>query len=79
MRTTVRLEDDLLRRTKQYATEQGTTLTAVIRDALQAYLTRPATAAKCPLDLPVSGRGGTLPGIDLDDSAQLYDVMDGRA
>lgn len=79
MRTTVRLEDDILRRAKQRAASSSTTLTGVIREALQAYLARPADSADpCPVDLPVSGSGGTLPGIDLDDTASLYDVMDGR-
>jgi hypothetical protein len=80
MRTTVRLEDDLLRQAKHHAAERGKTLTSVIGEALQAYLARPAAAsAQTPLDLPVSGHGGTLPGVDLDDTAQLYDAMDGRA
>ena len=78
MRTTVRLEDDLLRQTKEFAARRGTTLTAVIREALQAYLARPDQISAEPVDLPVSGQGGTLPGVDLDDSAQLYDLMDGR-
>ena len=78
MRTTVRLEDDLLREAKQLAARRGTTLTAVIREAVQAYLARPDDLPAAPADLPVSGHGGTLPGVDLDDSAQLYDLMDGR-
>ena len=79
MRTTVRLEDDILRRAKERAAASGTTLTGVIREALQAYLARPVDADSCPVKLPVSGSGGTLPGIDLDDTASLYDVMDGRS
>jgi hypothetical protein len=78
MRTTLRLEDDLLRRTKQFAARRGTTLTAVIREALQAYLARSDETPAGPVELPVSGQGGILPGVDLDDSAQLYDLMDGR-
>ena len=80
MRTTVRLEDEILQQAKQYALQQGTSLTSVIREALVAYLTRPAPVGPARvLKLPTSGGGGTLPGVDLDDSAQLYDVMDGRA
>ena len=45
MRTTVRLEDDILRRAKERAVASGTTLTGVIREALQAYLARPVDAA----------------------------------
>ncbi|MBI3982888.1 MAG: ribbon-helix-helix protein, CopG family, partial [Gemmatimonadetes bacterium] len=41
MRTTVRLEDHLLRRVRQYAARHGKTMTLVFREALQAYLARP--------------------------------------
>lgn len=82
MRTTVRLEDHLLRKVKQYAVRHGKTMTVVFREALQAYIARPARPARpgeeAGLELPRSGHGGTLPGVDLDDSAHLYDVMDGR-
>lgn len=77
MRTTIRLDDVLLRRAKRHAAEHGTTFTNVVREALQAYLARPSAKPGGPLDLPVSGRGGLQPGVDLDDSARLHDVMDG--
>ena len=79
MRTTVRLDDHLLRKAKQHAVREGTTLTAVLREALLAYLSRPASGALAtPPRLPVSGHGGTLPGVDLDDTSTQYDAMDGR-
>lgn len=79
MRTTVRLDEHLLRKVKQYAVRQGKTMTLVFREALLAYMARPARAPlEAPPDLPQSGRGGTLPGVDLDDTAGLYEVMDGR-
>jgi hypothetical protein len=79
MRTTVRLDDHLLRKVKQYAVREGKTMTLVFREALLAYLARPiGGVAGAPPELPACGRGGTLPGVDLDDSAALYDVMDGR-
>jgi Ribbon-helix-helix protein, copG family len=79
MRTTVRLDDHLLRKVRQYAVREGKTMTAVLREALLAYLARPASGGAAePLDLPRSGRGGTLPGVDLDDTAALHEVMDGR-
>jgi Ribbon-helix-helix protein, copG family len=81
MRTTVRLEPDLLRRAKHRALETGRTLNAVIEDALRAALAGPAQpgrVAEAPLDLPVSGVGGAgpRPGVDLDHSAGLWDVLD---
>lgn len=79
MRTTVRLDDDLLRRAKRRAAATGRTLTSLIEDGLRLVLARPARAARRPrADLPVSGRGGTLPGVDLDNTAALYELMDGE-
>jgi len=78
MRTTVRLDDGLLERAKQRAAERGETLTTVIREALVAYLGRPTEDPNTDrVELPASGKGGLLPGVDLDDSASLHDVMDG--
>jgi hypothetical protein len=78
MRTTVRLDDALLERAKRHAAERGETLTTVIREALVAYLGRPAEDRdRQPFDLPVAGSGGLVPGADLDVTAQLHDTMDG--
>ncbi len=79
MRTTVRLDDELIQRAKRYGLKRGKTLTSIIRESLVAYLARgetPSTPGK--LSLPTCGSGGTLPGVDLDDSARLADLMDGR-
>ena len=79
MRTTVRLKDDLLKQAKRRAAETNRSFTAFLEDAIRASLS-PRASAKSPrkeVDLPVSGKGGTLPGIDLDNSAALHDLMDG--
>jgi hypothetical protein len=79
MRTTVRLDDALLREARIYAAERGCTFTALVEDGIRAVLRRPAAARKDKVNLPVSGaRGGTLPGVDLDDTNSLLDAMDGR-
>lgn len=81
MRTTIRLDDDLLARAKAFAARTGRTLTAVIEDALRAALAqgRPSRRRE-RIELPTFGSGGTLPGIDLDDSGALLDAMEpGRA
>lgn len=80
MRTTVRLDDSLLRQAKQAAQERGETLTAIIEQGLRLML---ANAQKRPsrkrLTLPVSRvGGGTLPGVDLSNSAAVLDRMEGR-
>ena len=81
MRTPVRFDPDLLRRAKHRALETGRTLNAVIEDALRAALARTAKGghvAEPAFDLPVSGIGGSgpRPGVDLDHSAALLDVLD---
>jgi hypothetical protein len=80
MRTTVRLPDDLLRAAKRRAVETGRTLTRVIEDALRAELARgPAGSRggeKEDVDLPTYGKGGLRPGVDLDDTASLLEVME---
>jgi hypothetical protein len=79
MRTTVRLEDGLLEQAKREAERRGTTLTALIEQGLRLAIRRPRrVAAQARVKLPVSrARGGTVAGIDLDDSAALLDRMDG--
>ena len=76
MRTTIRLDDDLLAKAKRAAIERGTTLTGLIEDALRrALVPRPPLEVSRPS--PPSFRGdGLQPGVDLDDTAALLDVMD---
>ncbi len=78
MRTTIRLDDDLLKAAKRLAIETGRTLTSVIEDALRQSLSRrhPSTD-RTPAKLPVARGGGVLqPGVDLDDSAALVELME---
>jgi hypothetical protein len=78
MRTTVRLDDDLLRQTKAFAARTGRTLTSVIEDALRAALAPPRSRRERPrVTLPTFRGKGLRRGIDLDDTAGLLDVMDG--
>ena len=77
MRTTIRLPDPLLAATKQFAAERGQSLTSVIESALLELLNRrPRGEPAAPVDLTTYGRGGLLPGVDLDDSAALLDLME---
>lgn len=77
MRTTIRLDDDLLARAKHEAIERGTTLTAVIEDALRRALTPARGEDRAPLVLPTFRGDGLLPGVDLDDTASLLDLLEG--
>jgi hypothetical protein len=77
MRTTIRLDDQLLAEAKQLALRTGRTLTAVIEDALRQMLARQQqAAARLPVRLTTVSGNGTLPGVDLDNSAALLDLMD---
>jgi len=77
MRTTLDIDDQLLTQAKLLARGAGKTLTAVIEDALRERLARrPAASSRRPVRLPTVGGKGLLPGVDLDDSAALRDLMD---
>jgi hypothetical protein len=79
MRTTIRLPDDLLNAAKRHAIDTGRTLTEVIEDALRVALAPDEGRAEPkPVRLPTFGSGGILPGVDLDDTAALLDLMEGR-
>ena len=75
MRTTINLDDDLLRDAKQHAAATGRTLTAVIEDALRAQLS-PRAGRRRPLELPTFSGNGLQPGVDLDSNAALLDLME---
>ena len=78
MRTTIRINDQLLAEAKKRAADRRTTLTALIEDSLRESLARssPPRAQKVFRIKPF-GRGGLRPGVDLDDSASLLDRMEG--
>ena len=66
MRTTVRLDPDLMEAAKKFALESGTTLTAVIEDALrQALARRGPPVRREVVHLRTIGGRGVQPGIDL--------------
>ena len=76
MRTTVRLDEHLLQAAKQHAAASGQTLTAVLEQALRESLARrPAAARSTAVRLKTFRGGGVRPGVDLDDSASLLDLM----
>ena len=77
MRTTIHLPDELLARAKRAAIDSNRTLTAVIEEALQAALSKRRGAPAVRADLPTFGGGGLQPGVDLDDSAALLDLLEG--
>ena len=79
MRTTIRLDDELLKQAKRRAAESGSTLTAVIEEALREQLlgNRSKSEHAGRIRLKTTGKGGVQPGIDLDASAPLLDAIEG--
>lgn len=81
IKTTVELDDELLRRSKERALQEGTSLKALIEEGLRHLLRRRHGAGRsgrgqARTKLPLCSQGGGLhPGIDLNDSADLEDRM----
>jgi hypothetical protein len=76
MRTTIRIKDDLLKRAKKRATDEGRTLTSLVEDGLALILAKPKARRGKRIKLPVSkATGGVLPGVDLNRSSDLEEVM----
>ena len=76
-RTTLALEEDLLRRLKHRAAEQGRTVQAVANELLRQSLARQEKTPRFKLRL----RGWAAkeqPGVDILDRDSVYDVMDER-
>lgn len=77
MRTTIRLDDELLKSAKRFAHDTGTSLTAVIEDALRQVLSRKTIKPpRKPVKLTTVSGLGVRPGVDLDDSAALLAFME---
>jgi hypothetical protein len=77
MRTTIRLRDDLLKRAKKRAAEDGRTLTSVVEEGLALVLAGPGKRRRGRIEVPVSrASGGVLPGVDLNRSTDLEESME---
>jgi len=77
MRTTVRLDDDLVKEAKVHAAKKGITFTQLIDESLRDRLAaRPRQMSVEPFRLTTYGKGGIRPGVDLDDNRATRDLMD---
>lgn len=75
-RTTLDIDDRLLRELKKKAAAEGRTLQAVVNEHLKRAAAAPAGP---PYRLRLKGwRAETQPGVELLDRSGLYDLMDGR-
>ena len=76
MKTTLNLNDQVLRRSKEYASRHGITLTAFVEDALRASLVAPTRQEK-PFKLALKTvRGSSPPNVDISDREALYGMID---
>lgn len=79
MKTTVELDDALLKRSKATAVKESTSLKALIEEGLRLILLRReklATRHKTPIKLPICTQGGGVnSGVNLNDSSDLEDRM----
>ena len=76
MRTTIRINENLLKRAKKLAADEGRTLTSLVEDGLELILAIPRAKRRERVELPVSkATGGVMPGIDLNSSSDLEEVM----
>jgi hypothetical protein len=76
VRTTVSIDDDVLRDAKGRAAAEGRTLGELITDALRERLSRRSRRARGRYRAVTSGEGGPRPGVDITNNAGLRDLMD---
>jgi ribbon-helix-helix CopG family protein len=77
MRTTVRLPPGLMAQAKKLARDTDRTLTQVIEDALQQAVARQRPPKPRTVSIVTFKGNGVQPGVDLDDTSALLDLMDG--
>ena len=81
MRTTLNLDDQLVKAVKRAALESGRTMTQVIEEALRETLVHRGAerrAGSYRLRLPTV-KGKKKPGVDLTDRDSLFEIMEGRS
>jgi len=77
MRTTIDVNEELLRAAKRRAAQERRTLRDVLEAALRTYLGKPAVRRQYQLRWRPE-RGRLLPGVQLEDRDALWDRMEGR-
>jgi len=76
MRTTIDINDELMRHAKKKAAHDGVSFRDVVEDALRRYLSEKPAASGYKLKWTTES-GELMPGVDLDDRDSLFDLMDG--
>lgn len=77
MKTTLVIDDGVMRQLKEEAARKGTTISALVEAALRRMLETPkATDRELP---PLPTFDGGRPRVDVADRDALYDLMEGRS
>ena len=77
MRTTIKIDDALLKEAKLAAAASGRSLTDLVEEALRERLARrESQKTRKRVSLPTFGGGSLRPGVDLNDSAALLERME---
>ena len=75
MRTTINIDDYILTLAKREAAIQKKSLGKVVEDALRTLFASRAEKSS-QISLVTAGGAGVKPGVDLDDSRSLLEIMD---
>jgi hypothetical protein len=78
MLKTLNIDDNLLHEAEAFATQQGTNLNTLIETSMREMLQRYRQESKEPkkIKLPTFHGDGLQPGIDLNNSHALLDLME---
>ena len=76
MRTTIRIKDSIILDAKKKALEEHKSLTAFIEESLIDKLYHKKKAKRSVKPLPTFAGTGLRPGVDLNNSQNLSDLMD---
>ena len=74
---TISLDENLIKQARIKAIQEGTSLSAKVREMLATYVRQdlPTAPAVIP-KLPTGGSGGLMPGIDPSSNRSFYEAMD---
>lgn len=79
MRTTLNLDDELMKQVKRKAAEAGRTMTEVIEASLRESLHQTRKRGSDYRLNMVTVKGVKRPGVDLTDRDSLFEAMEGRS
>jgi len=76
MRTTVSIDDAVLREAKQRAAAEGRSLSDLVTECLRERIARRPVTRRRRVRLPTDTGNGVQPGVDVTNNASLRDLMD---